>query len=90
MNMVTDDEVLAFDKADMRNPSVPSGFFSYSMLKAEILGLQAMIRTIWRRRTLSATAATQRALAAIHLVMLPGKCLRRWTTPLLKRLSCGR
>lgn len=49
--MVTDDEVLAFDKADMRNPSVPSGFFSYSMLKVEVLGLQAMIRTIWHRRT---------------------------------------
>ncbi|MCG7229267.1 hypothetical protein [Corynebacterium minutissimum] len=34
------DEVLAFDKVDMRNPSVPSGFFSYSMLKVGVLGLQ--------------------------------------------------
>ena len=90
MNMVTDDEVLAFDKADMRNPSVPSGFFSYSMLKVEILGLQAMIRTIWHRRTLSATAVTYCALAAILLAMLPATCLRRWTILLLKLLSYGR
>lgn len=35
------DEVLAFDKANMCNPSVPSGFFSYSMLKVEVLGVLA-------------------------------------------------
>lgn len=33
-----DDDVLAFDKADMRNPSIPSGVFSFSMLKAEVVG----------------------------------------------------
>lgn len=33
-----DDDVLAFDKVDMRNPSIPSGVFSFSMLKAEVVG----------------------------------------------------
>lgn len=33
-----DDDVLAFDKVDMRNPSIPSGVFSFSMLKAEMVG----------------------------------------------------
>ena len=33
-----DDDVLAFDKVDMCNPSIPSGVFSFSMLKAEVVG----------------------------------------------------
>lgn len=32
-----DDDVLAFGKVDMRNPSIPSGVFSFSMLKVEVL-----------------------------------------------------
>ncbi|OFN75983.1 hypothetical protein HMPREF2537_12145 [Corynebacterium sp. HMSC074E01] len=33
-----DDDVLAFDKVDMRNPSVPTGVFSFSMIKVEVVG----------------------------------------------------
>lgn len=33
-----DDDIFAFNKVDMRNATIPSGLFSFSMLKADVVG----------------------------------------------------